>query len=388
MSPQERRVPIPDKQRGDTTATLRISVERPPAEDGDGNAMSQQEAFERILAALHEAALDDARWDTASKLIDEACGIKGNCVVVGDELPDLGVGIFFSWLCYRGERNTELAREYFSTYHHLDERFPRLRRLPDSQLVRVADLYSEPERKTSPVYNDVLVRSESRNGLSVRLDGPEGSCIVWFTADPVDGRWSSAQVELLERLLPHLRQFVVVRHALAEAGALGASLARLLDNPRAGVIHLDRRGRIVAANDAARDVLRQGDGLSDQDGFLRARVPAEHTALQRLLARALPRFGEPSESGSITVSRSPEAPHLVLHVSPVEDREVDYRAQRPAALVLVVDPDDDAPGRVEPDADDGDTARSNGTNDADSANPAWIFNVRGVGYRMARPRQE
>ena len=46
------------------------------------------------------------------------------------------------------------------------------------------------------------------------------------------------------------------------------------------------------------------------------------------------------------------------------------------------------PGRIEPDADDGDTARSNGTNDADSANPAWIFNVRGVGYRMARPRRE
>ena len=300
--------------------------------------MSQQEAFERILAALHEAALDDAQWDTASKLIDQACGIKGNGVVYGDELPDVGIGIFFSWLCYRGERNTELVREYFSTYHHLDERLPRLRRLPDSQLVRVADLYSEPERKTSPVYNDLLVRGESRNGLNVRLDGPEGSRIVWFTADPVDGCWSSAQVELLERLLPHLRQFVVVRHALAEAGALGASLARLLDKPRAGVIHLDRRGRIVAANDPARDVLRQGDGLSDQDGFLRARVPTEHTELQRLLARALPRFGEPSESGSITVSRSPDAPRLVLHVSPVEDREVDYRAQRPAALVLVVDP--------------------------------------------------
>ena len=37
-------------------------------------AGSKLNAFERILAALHEAALDPARWPGASALIDEALG--------------------------------------------------------------------------------------------------------------------------------------------------------------------------------------------------------------------------------------------------------------------------------------------------------------------------
>ena len=299
--------------------------------------MSDQEAFERILASLHEATLDDAQWPAVAALIDEACRTKGNCVAFGNAFADSEAEVFFLRLCTRGERNRESEHEYFSTYHHVDERIPRLMRLPDSHIVHVADLYSEPERNVSVVYNELLIRSECQNGLNVRLDGPEGANIVCSMGDPVDGSWSSAQVRMLERLLPHLRQFVRVRHALAEVEALGTSLAGLLDNTRTAVIQLDRRGRIAAANDQARNVLRQGDGLSDQKGYLRARVPTEHTALQLLLSRALPRFGEQAESGSMTVGRASGLPRLVLHVSPVEDRDAEIRSRRVAALVLVVD---------------------------------------------------
>ena len=46
-------------------------------------------------------------------------------------------------------------------------------------------------------------------------------------------------------LLPHVRQFVRVRQALVRAEARNATVTALLDNPRTGVIHLDRRGRIM-----------------------------------------------------------------------------------------------------------------------------------------------
>ncbi len=45
--------------------------------------MSGQDAFERTLAAIYDAMLDDARWPAASALIDEACGITGNDLLVG-----------------------------------------------------------------------------------------------------------------------------------------------------------------------------------------------------------------------------------------------------------------------------------------------------------------
>ena len=115
-------------------------------------------------------------------------------------------------------------------------------------------------------------------------------------------------------------------------------LAALIDTIRSGVIQLDRRGRIVAANGPARDLLRRGDGLSDQGGFLRARAPADDAALQALLARALPGFGSQGAGGSILVRRALDEPRLVLHVSPVGEEGAEIDTERVAALVLVVDP--------------------------------------------------
>ncbi len=207
----------------------------------------------------------------------------------------------------------------------------------------VPSLSTEAERRTSAVCNELLPRLHARDGLTVRLDGPEASSVVWSIGDPVDGDgWTSERVGTIGRLLPHLRQFVAVRQALAGARALGASLVDLLDNVRAGVIQLDRRGRVVAVNDRALALLRRGDGLRDERGYLRAALPREDAALQRLIARALPPPAGSGEGGSMPVGRAGTRSPLVLHVSPVHDPGTEARRSRVAALVLAVDPADRA----------------------------------------------
>ena len=189
------------------------------------------------------------------------------------------------------------------------------------------DAVTDEELKTSPVYNVALRNGHAQNSLNVRLDGPNGSGIVWTIDDPVDANgWSSAQTGLIRNLLPHIRQYVSVRQALAGAGALGASLAGMLDTTGSSIIQLDGRGRIVAASDGARDVLRTGDGLFDKGGGLYARSPADDADLQGLLTRALPTCGGAGASGSMTVRRSAGLPPLVLHVNPVGRRETDCPA--------------------------------------------------------------
>ena len=46
--------------------------------------MSDPRAFERVLASLYDAMLDDTRWPATSALIDEACGVVGNALLVGE----------------------------------------------------------------------------------------------------------------------------------------------------------------------------------------------------------------------------------------------------------------------------------------------------------------
>ena len=206
-------------------------------------------------------------------------------------------------------------------------------------MVRAVDLYTEQELKTSPTYNELLSRASGQDGLNVRLAEPDGSHIAWVSADPVapDG-WEFPQLMLLKGLLPHIRQFVRIRQALAGAGALDASVTELFDNPRIGVIHLDRRGQIVAANDRARTILRYGDGITDRGGVLRARVPADHVRLERLVAAALPTSSTVAVGGSMLLRQTTMLPPFVVHIKPVVAPQMDFGARRAAALVLLVEP--------------------------------------------------
>ena len=112
----------------------------------------------------------------------------------------------------------------------------------------------------------------------------------------------------------------------------------MLDRTGLGIVQLDGRGRIAAANDRARDVLRTGDGLRDNDGFLVARTPRDNDNLQALLGRALPPIGTQGIGGSTIVRRPGGLRPLVLHVSPMGRWEAEFPVWQLAALVLVEDP--------------------------------------------------
>ncbi len=301
--------------------------------------MSERDLFGRIVASLHEATIDDSHWPATSALIDQACGAKGNNLLFGDGNSRKDAQVFLARFCMGGERRTDIEENYFNTYYPVDERVPRIRSLPDSQLVHVADLYTPREKKISLAYNECLPRTHTQNSLLARLDGPGGSRIIWNIADPIEGGgWRSTQVEMIKRILPHVRHFVSLRQALADAEAVGLSLSRLLDNKSCGVIQLDPHGRIVETNDFAAALLRERDGLSDRGGFLAARNSSDNVRLQKLLERALPKLVGPATGGSVTIERVSTGPRLVLHVSLAQERQRVSRVNRVAAIVLIVDP--------------------------------------------------
>lgn len=311
--------------------------------------MNGQERFECILASLHAAAFDDAHWVAASALIDEACGAKGNHLVFSNGGYDDDLRILFMRFCYRGEHRREWEREFLTNDYPVAEHLPLLRQLPDSKIAHITELLSETQLKQSVTYNEMMPRYHFQDGLNVRFDGPEGSRIIWGIADPTDGTgWSTDRIDMVTRLRPHIRQFVRVRHALVEAKARQTTLESLLENTRAGMIELDRNRRIVAANERAQELLRKGVLLSDRTGMLHLAVLNDNTNLQRLLDRALPRFGGQGESASMVIMdpyHYPPAVSIVLHVTPVEDQETDFRALRPAALVLAIEPKEQ--GRID-----------------------------------------
>lgn len=295
--------------------------------------------FDLILAALNAAALDKERWPKADRLIGEINGMRGSALALFDGRSRVDGTPFLMRICLDGQRRRDWERRYFEDYYAEDERIPHFARREPGHITPTGDLFTDAEKKLSPTYNELLVATKAQAGLNMRIESQPGPPVIWIACDPVERRgWSHDQVRLLERLQPHVHQFALVSHALAEAEVRGTATAQLLASPRLGVIHLDRRGRIAEANDRALEILRQGDSLTDRDGFLQTGKLEEDIELSRLLARALPPFKGQGSAGSMRVTRLSSLKQLALHITPVGDDYPHFRTRRFAAIVLVLDP--------------------------------------------------
>ena len=300
--------------------------------------MGQHDIFERILTSMHEAALRDGGWTAISALVDEACGTKGSNSSFCEVYADAGPRSFS-----RGPATAANATRSWSgctstTTTGTTNAAQACGDRPMDNWSMSTTPFSERQKKTSAPYNEGLPVADFQDSLNVRLDGPKGSRIFRALADPVDSHgWTPDRVASIKRILPHLGQYVAVRQALVDARALDTSLTKPLDNTLSGIAQLDFRRRILAANDRALEMLRRGDGLSDEDGCLRARAPAADDELQQVLAHALPAYGGQAVAGSVSVSRPRPLPPLVVRVNPVGAPHGDWRPRGAAALVLVFD---------------------------------------------------
>ena len=309
--------------------------------------MNGADAFERTVTALHEAALDDSQWRSASALINELLGVEGHALGYGDQDMPEGREVFFARFYFGPERRRDLERAYFTRYWNRDETIPHIRQLGDGEMVRIADLYTVDERKASSYYGEFLRETKGQDGLRASWHGPGGWRAVLSLADSVGGGgWSSDQIRTITALGPHIRRCLRVRTVLADAEALGRSQAELLESTRLGIILLDRRGHIVEANDWGSALLRAEDGLAGRNGVLTCVDYAENAQLAHLLVRALPPYGIDPTGGSMTVSRPEGRARLRCEVHPTRPGNKDCLGWRVAAAVLVHDLE--SPSQVDP----------------------------------------
>lgn len=176
------------------------------------------DSFDRIVVALQEAALEAGVWSRALALIDAACGLHGSHLFLlgnpAGEPPSYRCGQYLS----HGFARDDVERRYAERYFALDDRVPRLLRMPAGCLLHNDDLLTEEERAASPVFAEYLRAWGGLDQLNVRLDVAEELQLFWtVTRDAANGHWRDYQLRLLQRLLPHVRHAARVAHALRKA---------------------------------------------------------------------------------------------------------------------------------------------------------------------------
>ncbi|MCY3857612.1 MAG: helix-turn-helix transcriptional regulator [Gammaproteobacteria bacterium] len=305
--------------------------------------MSKLGLYDDVVTSLQKAILHPSAWSRAFRLIDEAVGIHGSTTVLAAGERTTDVRIFAFWYYDRGIRQFELENLYFKDYYDIDERIPRVRRIPENKVVHIKDLYTASELKRSAAYNEAMAICNGQDSLHVRLAGPNDTRITWVPNDPTDREgWSTGKLALMRRLFPHLHHAIWAEHTLNGAGILTSTLADLLGATGLGIIQLDGRGRIFDINDRGKRLLRNRETIYDRHGFLHAKRRLEDVKLQKLISRAIPSRGSVGYGGTTTFNRWPKPP-LLTQIHPIQAQEEDPRTWSVAALVVI----SDLPGRPE-----------------------------------------
>ena len=211
------------------------------------------------------------------------------------------------------------------------------------------EFLSEAEFRTQPFYHEFLVPNRIQHGAKLCLENSTERLVFANFGRPVPGADRQRQRQLLTILAPHwiraagiflkLGQVDVLRQAHSEA----ANLA-----PFAMVI-LDNTGAVYIANRKA-EQLSCSDGLALRHNGLHATVECEHQRLQQAIRAAIASSisaAGPMQGADLCISRPSGKRSYQVVVTPLAPATQRWGQRRPAAAVVIFDPDDEMTASIE-----------------------------------------
>jgi DNA-binding CsgD family transcriptional regulator len=292
--------------------------------------------LDRLIARLYEAGLSgDAPWQPVVQgLVDVLRARTGWLVVrpaqggVSQILGSVGAG-------------TEAAAAYQDHYWAKDPWLDAIRLLPAGGIFASHDTIDDRGFAHTEIFAD-YVHPHFGNTTwctAVSLAVADGT-LATFSVHRLRaaGAFTPQETQRLNRLVPHLRQALLLRHRV---GSLTAERDRALGVLAAGqmaAIVLDAAGRTHFASPVAEMMLRPSDGLRLTAGGLRAATPAQQDRLDRAIARA----ADPAvrEGTMLRLSRPSGADDWIVLIAPFATAGSPHAGAR-EVLCLIRDPDRD-----------------------------------------------
>jgi len=291
-----------------------------------------------LIERIYEAAVDVDCWQLVADELARAFG-------------DSPVNIYLQYPGERIERRVYLAL--------LDETVqPMLERHVERGLPWGSDV--KPETLEHFVETDRYLEGRNlaetdlyREWMEPNGLAPVGPlCHVWASHDggpeaaigilrPLGkDRYEDWELELADRLLPHLRRAWRIHVKLSSLKRRSDVLEEVLDRTPTGVILIDRDCRVVARSRSAEATLERGVGLSLRDGRLHA-DDGEHDRLLQPLLERLVEKNAPSMGAANAVNIPHSDGRNTIQLLGVPVRAPATTNQRPEAVatLFIGDPD-------------------------------------------------
>ncbi|MBP9034471.1 MAG: helix-turn-helix transcriptional regulator [Pseudomonadales bacterium] len=296
-----------------------------------------------LIGDIYTAALATDDPTPLLRRISEYLGFEA-CALVTTRNRNVGASCNASWgldvaTCERAER------DFGSTLL-----FTRLngREIQPGEFGFDGEFVSEAEMRKEPVYHEFLVPNRIQHGAKICLENSGDRLIFVNFGQPAVGD-RRRQKQLLSMLAPHwaratriflkLGQIDVLQHAHSDA----ANLAPF------AIVILDDTGALYLANRKAEQSLRS-DGLALLHNGLHAARDGEQQRLQQAIRAAI--ASSKSAAGAVQgadlcISRPSGRRSYQVVVTPLPPATQQWGQRRPAAAVVIFDPDEEMGASIE-----------------------------------------
>lgn len=301
--------------------------------------MYTQEAVLDLVELIYASSFDRTVWPQVLDRLRRVMGASGTDFCSFD-LSKPSTTISHS----NGIVDAAFQHEYLTHFIHLDPWVVAARERHlftagtvgvGEQLIRTSDL------KQTSFFNDFGRRYEYTGGITAIIggDGVKGSALNICRG--LNRSFGDDEVQLLRTLMPHLKRALQVHEKMADCDSRAHAFQDALNLLVTGALLVDQSCRVLFANDAARGILAEQDGLTVRKETLAAHSARDTAFLRTLIGGAGATVtGNGLLSGGVALLARPSGRRpLQLTVAPPPPRDEIWGLRRPCAVVFVVDPE-------------------------------------------------
>lgn len=289
-----------------------------------------------LTGLIYDAAIDPSGWKPALESIADCLHADSTAMQVQFEMAGFA-------LSAAGRFPLETLKDYSDHYVNSDPRFRAILARGAGRPATSEMLVPMRQFRMTEVYSDFFAKWDLPfvvGGLLFLEPGKLGMFIANRSKN--HGDFGPAELESLGHLFPHLRRALEIQSRFGELNGEKQALIEVADRLSNGIILVDERMKVIEANQAARKILDQRDGLSLEGGMIRAARSDETLQLRQLIGRAINltfrRGFDPA--GAMRLPRPSLKRDLAVLAAPLTLGQAFLSPERPVAVIFISDPEE------------------------------------------------
>jgi DNA-binding CsgD family transcriptional regulator/PAS domain-containing protein len=294
--------------------------------------------FDKAITSVYDAVLDEEHRRSALQAVAECVGAADVVYLVLNKKTGEALSLDW-WGPFSGNSD-----DYMAHYAKIDPLRAAQESAVSGRWVRATEILPPSLLSRDEWYNDFILARGMRDIINGKLyENASYTVLMGFQCAIGDGDQSPRDPAALEMLAGALCKAARLHIELRETGYRSAISQEALDCLAAGVLIVDREGRVLTVNPSAERILSLGDGLTVRYGKLCARRNFETGKLAGLIAAAASALTP--ASGYMLIARAGGGMPYVLGVAPVGVALSAF--DWPVAMVLIAAPVENYSSEVE-----------------------------------------